>query len=217
MFEWHTWHLLQRTLDFRSFSIILRRKAWAWIIQWFEEWLPDFYGTYDLIFIVDRAKQSVRQSLRRKGRPSSMKSRLVTASPPVLPPIPASDKAEPCAEVSSPTTVTPPGSFKHSRSDYGLQQRRGTEQIPEQEPLLPCQEEQTTTSAAATSPPAGNGHPSKSRFSSVPSDSKTDDQLESCVIAPRIPPPPSLTTSGSTRQVCHFRNYCHAIKRTNAI
>lgn len=72
----------------------------------------------DLIDKVDRAKQTVRRSLRRKGRPSSLKSRIGT-TPSTLPPIPASDAVEVVSEVSEKSDSRRP-SFKHSSSDINL-------------------------------------------------------------------------------------------------
>ncbi|XP_035706356.1 potassium voltage-gated channel subfamily H member 6 isoform X3 [Folsomia candida] len=66
----------------------------------------------------DRAKQTVRRSLRRK-RPSSLKSRLAAA--PSLPPIPASDAVELVSETQDrPLEQRRRPSFKHSNSDLSL-------------------------------------------------------------------------------------------------
>lgn len=72
----------------------------------------------DVDDIVDRAKQTVRRSLRRK-RPSSLKSRLAAA--PSLPPIPASDAVELVSETQDrPLEQRRRPSFKHSNSDLSL-------------------------------------------------------------------------------------------------
>lgn len=68
-------------------------------------------------YTVDRAKQSVRRSLRRK-RPSSLKSRLGTT--PTLPPIPSSDAVELVSETPDNSTEYRRPSFKHSNSDLNL-------------------------------------------------------------------------------------------------
>jgi hypothetical protein len=68
---------------------------------------------------VDRAKQTVRRSLRRKGRPTSLKSRVGTA-PSTLPPIPASDAVEVVSEIPDKLPEPRRSSFKHSNSDLSL-------------------------------------------------------------------------------------------------
>lgn len=137
-----------------------------------------------------------------------MKTRLVTAAP-ALPPIPAGAAAESHSVATANTPLSE--KFKHSRSDYGL--RHPPPQVlpfrPANVPLAPPPDltslAQITPSSTSTTPhqAPGNGHSSakQSRHSpGMEGKGEDDHPLETCVIAPRIPPPPSSSaTSGSTR------------------
>lgn len=137
-----------------------------------------------------------------------MKTRLPAA--PTLPSIPAEAPGESLPSATSFTPLT--GQFKQSKSDYGLR-HPPPQVLPFRPAVVPPPPDVTTHAAMtpgslATTPAAGNGHNTAkpSQYSSgsgtplQPLEAKGDDHpLEACIVAPRLPPPPTSLTGASTR------------------